>query len=239
MLAYAGPRTSEALDLRERDVRLHDPAGSRLWIADSKTETGVRHVEITPALRDELLAHRAEKLRRGCPTGPDEFLLCTRAGRRWSDDNVRNRIVEAAAAHASAELARRGLPPLPHVTPHTLRRTYGSIMLLATNFDVPFVQSQVGHADSKMTMDVYAQLLDRGKRAHGAAFDALLNAAKNTVHGATSCEFGPPLSPPSDLDPSANVCPPPEIGLDTGETAYGHGWFRTSDLSRVKRALSH
>jgi hypothetical protein len=22
-------------------------------------------------------------------------------------------------------------------------------------------------------------------------------------------------------------------------TAYGHGWFRTSDLSRVKRALSH
>ena len=26
---------------------------------------------------------------------------------------------------------------------------------------------------------------------------------------------------------------------DTRPFPYGHGWFRTSDLSRVKRALSH
>ncbi len=77
VLGYAGPRISEALDLYERDVRLHDPAGSRLWIADSKTPTGVRHVEITPALRDELLAHRAEKVRYGYPTGPEDPLFCT------------------------------------------------------------------------------------------------------------------------------------------------------------------
>jgi hypothetical protein len=66
-----------------------------------------------------------------------------------------------------------------------------SIMLLATNFDVPFVQRQVGHADSKMTMDVYAQLLDRSKRAHGAAFDALLKGAQRTLYGATSGGFSP------------------------------------------------
>ena len=30
---------------------------------------------------------------------------------------------------------------------------------------------QVGHADSKMTMDVYAQLEQRAKREHGRAFD--------------------------------------------------------------------
>jgi integrase len=64
ILGYAGPRISEALDLTERGVRLHDPNGSRLWIPDSKTETGIRHVEITPALRDDLLAYRAEKIRR-------------------------------------------------------------------------------------------------------------------------------------------------------------------------------
>jgi integrase len=121
VLGYAGPRIGEALDLRERDVRLHDPAGSRLWIADSKTPTGVRHVEITPALRDELLAHRAEKIRRQYPAGPDDLLFCTREGHRWSEGNVRTRILAVAAKQASTRLAARDLPPLPHVTPHTLR----------------------------------------------------------------------------------------------------------------------
>lgn len=36
-------------------------------------------------------------------------------------------------------------------------------MLLATNFDVTYVQHQVGHSESRMTLDVYAQLLDRRK----------------------------------------------------------------------------
>jgi hypothetical protein len=33
--------------------------------------------------------------------------------------------------------------------------------------------SQVGHADSKMTLDVYAQLQQRADRSHGTSFDAL------------------------------------------------------------------
>lgn len=199
-LGYAGPRINEALDLHERDVRLHDPAGARFWIPDAKTPTGIRHVEITPALRDELLAHLADKRRRGYPTGPDVYLFCTGKGHRWSSGNVRDRIVDEAAKRASERLIARGLPPLPHVTPHTLRRTYVSIMLLATNFDVPYVQNQVGHADSKMTMDVYAQLLDRSKRAHGVAFDALLTAAKDTLYGQTASSADqPPQTPRRDL----------------------------------------
>jgi hypothetical protein len=37
---------------------------------------------------------------------------------------------------------------------------------------------QVGHADSKMTMDVYAQLQQRAKRDHGAHFDELVRRAR-------------------------------------------------------------
>jgi hypothetical protein len=37
--------------------------------------------------------------------------------------------------------------------------------------------SQVGHADSKMTLDVYAQLQQRADRSHGTSFDALLRKA--------------------------------------------------------------
>jgi integrase len=44
------------------------------------------------------------------------------------------------------------------MTPHSMRRTYISIALLANNFDVLWVMKQVGHADSKMTLEVYAQL---------------------------------------------------------------------------------
>ena len=58
-----------------------------------------------------------------------------------------------------------------------MRRTYISIALLANGFDVKWVMSQVGHADSKMTLDVYAQLEKRVERAHGTAFDALIRRA--------------------------------------------------------------
>ena len=183
VLGYAGPRISEALDLSERDVRLHDPNSSRLWIPDSKTETGIRHVEITPALRDELLAYRAEKITHGYPSRPETPLFCTAKGTPWNEDNVRQHLLTPAAQLASSRLVERGLPPLPHVTPHSLRRTYVSVMLLATHFDIPFVQSQVGHAHAQMTLDVYNQLLDRSKRDHGAAFDALISGARSTLYG--------------------------------------------------------
>ncbi len=206
VLGFAGPRISEVLDLHEGDLRLHDPEGSRLWIPDSKTETGIRHVELTPALRDELLAYRAEKIRRGYPTLAEAPLFCTAKGTRWDENNVRQNLLAPVAQLASRRLTERGLPPLLKVTPHTLRRTYVSIMLLATNFDIPFVQSQVGHASAKMTLDVYNQLLDRSKREHGAAFDALLKGAQTALYGPAE----PPMAP--DLAHQLAHRPPTDIG---------------------------
>ena len=43
--------------------------------------------------------------------------------------------------------------------------------------------NQVGHADSKMTMDVYAQLQQRVDREHGRAFDALVRQARDRLYG--------------------------------------------------------
>jgi hypothetical protein len=48
--------------------------------------------------------------------------------------------------------------------------------------------SQVGHADLKMTLDVYAQLEQRVKREHGVRFDALVREARAQFYGA---EVGP------------------------------------------------
>jgi hypothetical protein len=57
---------------------------------------------------------------------------------------------------------------------------YISIAPLADGFDVKWVMSQVGHANSAMTLDVYAQLEQRVNRQHGTAFDALIREAKRS-----------------------------------------------------------
>ena len=98
-------------------------------------------------------------------------------------------IVRDAATAATAERETRGLPPLPNTTPHSLRRTYISIALLANRFDVKWVMSQVGHADSKMTLGVYAQLEQRIKRDHGVRFDALVRSASTQLHGAAIADI--------------------------------------------------
>src|SRR5438552_13053524 len=124
-------------------------------------------------------SHPAHRLRRiGAPTGPEAYVVPNLRGGRMARQRV-GEIVTEAAAEASETLRARGLPSLPRVTPHSLRRTYISIALLANNFDVKWVMSQVGHADSKMTLDVYAQLEQRAKRDHGASFDRLIRRARD------------------------------------------------------------
>ncbi|HTS55801.1 MAG TPA: tyrosine-type recombinase/integrase, partial [Burkholderiales bacterium] len=174
ILARTGVRASELCDLRIREVRLHDPDGARFHIRDAKTDAGVREVQMTPALVEAFIDHLDRLRRAGQPTGPDDYAIPNRRGTRMDCQRV-GQIVTQAAALANTHQTQRGLPPLPHITPHSLRRTYISIALLANNFDIKWVMGQVGHADSKMTLNVYAQLEQRIPRNHGPNFDQLLS----------------------------------------------------------------
>ena len=165
-LAGTGLRASELCDLRLRDLRLHDATGSRLRVADAKTEAGVRAVQLSLDVVEELVSHIDRLRRAGLPVDPDAYVFPNARGRRISRQRV-GEIVRDAARLATERLVDRGLPPLPNTTPHSLRRTYVTIALLANNFDAMWVMSQVGHADSKMTMDVYAQLQQRVPCDHG------------------------------------------------------------------------
>ncbi|HEX3511216.1 MAG TPA: site-specific integrase [Solirubrobacteraceae bacterium] len=180
LLARAGVRASELCDLRWRDVRLHEPSGARFYVRSSKTDAGVREVQMTPDLLQAVIEHRDRLRRAGQPTGQDDFVIPNRRGGRLDRQRVRE-IVAQARTVANEQRATRGLPSLPHITPHSLRRTYISIALLANNFDVKWVMSQVGHADSKMTLDVYAQLEQRARRDHGRSFDRLIAGARETA----------------------------------------------------------
>ena len=84
-------------------------------------------------------------------------------------DNINARVLKPAIRRANERRARRGLPPLPaRVTAHTLRRTYIS-MMFAAGAELPYVMAQVGHDDSKVTLEIYAQVLKRRDRNRSAA----------------------------------------------------------------------
>ncbi len=111
-----------------------------------------------------------------------------------SVEQVGLRAVEFLLAHELAHVvavgaaagARARLRPSRRIERNSLRRTYISIALLANNFDVKWVMSQVGHADSKMTLDVYAQLEQRVQRDHATGFDRLVRQARAQLSGEVS-----------------------------------------------------
>jgi integrase len=182
LLGRAGLRASELSELRVGDVRLDELTHAHLLIREAKTDAGVREVQMTPQLVEVVTAHLHRLHQAGLPTGPDAYLVPNSRGGAISRKRIAG-IVLAAVERACEHQQRRGLPPLPSITPHALRRTYISIALLANGFDVKWVMRQVGHTDSKMTMDVYAQLVQRIHREHGANFDALLAAAGSAADG--------------------------------------------------------
>ena len=170
-LACAGLRNSEACDLNLGDL---DFARGTISIRDSKTEAGVRKVDMTPWLREELLSYRASRI----DEPADAPAFPTRNRHRRDRGNLNRRVLKPAVQAANQLRSSRRESPLPeHVTPHTLRRTYITLMLEA-GAPVPYVQGQVGHEDATTTLNIYAQVLKRqDRRRHGEAFDALMAGA--------------------------------------------------------------
>ena len=88
-LAGAGLRNTELCRIDVRDV---DFAHGTVNVADAKTEAGVRKVDLSPMLRDELLAWRASL---DAPAAESPFFP-TRAGSRRDKDNINARVIRPA-----------------------------------------------------------------------------------------------------------------------------------------------
>ena len=65
-------------------------------------------------------------------------------------------------ALANKRRSDAGLPPLPQITPHSLRRTFASI-LAALGEPMPSVIRQLGHTDPTLTLRIYAHDMARGE----------------------------------------------------------------------------
>jgi integrase len=96
--------------------------------------------------------------------GPTDPVFATRNGRRNTTDNVRRSIVDASVELSGELLAARGRPPIRRCTPHSLRRTFAS-MLAEVGLPPRRAMYLLGHTDPKLTMGVYQQVLDMAGEA--------------------------------------------------------------------------
>jgi integrase len=155
-LILAGPRVSELCGLDGPDL---DLAGGRVRVPRSatKTDAGERWVPIVPALRSRLSEHRVQY-----PSGPGQPAFPTRNATRQTPDNIRARILAPIRQRANELLVAEGRGPIAHMTPHSLRRTFASILAVC---DVPPRRAMylMGHTDPTLTLAVYQQVLDMGK----------------------------------------------------------------------------
>jgi len=167
-MTLAGLRVGEACALRWRDV---DLARGRLHVAESKTDAGVRVVDLSPDLRDELAAAKA----RARTAGATDLVFPTQRGTARDRHNVRARVLATAVSRANAARAEARLPPIVGATNHTLRRTFASLLYEA-GASPAYVMAQMGHTSSALALEVYARKMDR-TRDTGARMDALLRGA--------------------------------------------------------------
>lgn len=118
---------------------------------------------MVPALHETLLTLRAEH-----PSTADRPAFETRRGTRQSPDNVRARLLAGVHERADELLQQRDERRIAHLTPHTLRRTFASL-LAEVGIAPRRAMYLLGHTDAKFTMRVYQQVLDMG----GAATEVL------------------------------------------------------------------
>jgi integrase len=159
-LAGAGLRIDEALSLQRQHVNV---AKGTLAVVASKTDAGVRTVDLPPALRDELATYldgsRFKK--------PTDLVFPTSSGKKDNRQNIRQRLFMKAIERANVKLAEKRIEPLGDVRPHGLRRTYASLRT-ACGDDPVYVSRQIGHEDVRFTLNVYAQSVQRRERMTAA-----------------------------------------------------------------------
>lgn len=184
LLRWTGMRVGEAVSVRIRDLDF-SPEGETIKVATSKTAAGRRVVPLVPELLP-LVRTWLDHLRLQGLYSADAPLLSTRHGTAMKGTYVW-RVVKRVSERAEIRVVACscGSPGRRHesgcprsrsgenastVTPHTLRKTYGS-HLLNNGTRLEVVSKMLGHQNSRITEQVYAELLDR--QAHREVLQAL------------------------------------------------------------------
>jgi integrase len=166
-----GLRIGELLALRWRDVNL---AQGRLAVLDSKTEAGRgREVDLWPELREELSVYKADARH----ARHEDYVFATATGKADTRSNIAKRL-KRAVERANEALAGQETPPIPAaLSPHSLRRTFASLLYLRGENPV-YVMHQMGHTDPKLALRIYTKVMgEQRRRGPGARLVGVLDGA--------------------------------------------------------------
>jgi integrase len=161
VLVFAGLRIGELTALLWRDI---DLSGAKITVRASKTDAGLRTIDVLPVLHDALVALKAAR-----NPAPRDRVFPTSTGAAQNPSNIRQRVLAPAVKRANTKLEEAGEAPLPEpITPHKLRHTYASL-LVALGTDPGAAMDQLGHTDPAFTLRVYRH----GMRRDAASKQAL------------------------------------------------------------------
>jgi integrase len=180
-LAGTGMRIEEALSIQRGHV---NTARGTLTVPASKTDAGVRVIDLTPTVVAEL-----ETLLGRVSEEPTAFVFGTRSGRKDTRQNAR-RMLDAAVEKANMALAEKGIEPIPKIGLHALRRTYASLRC-ALGDDVAYTAAQLGHVDAGFTLRTYTQAVRRRQRLSEAErfeFDRAVEWARMGTNDSAGAE---------------------------------------------------
>lgn len=148
-------------------VMRRDATGRSHVVPDAKSDAGQRRVQLDAAAA-ELVRRRVRTTRAG------GLVFTTKNGAPWHHSHFRSRAWEPAVDLAN--LTRRP-------TPHWLRHTHVAWMVLTGAATLPELQSRIGHASIKTTIDVYGRMITDVRPEALDAFAAMRSQRPRTLEG--------------------------------------------------------
>jgi len=167
-LIETGMRIGEAIALNIGDF---DWKSGILKIAGAKTKAGIRLVHISPTTQALISAH-IQKTGRNMANQDEPLFVSHKTdnttglviGSRVNYSNFRSRVFKVAATDIG----------LPELQPHDLRRT-AATLLVAAGTPHKVIQAQLGHADIRTTLNLYAQASEEAREESVRRMEEVLN----------------------------------------------------------------
>lgn len=167
-LVETGMRIGEAINLNIEDF---DWKSRTLKVSSAKTNAGNRLVYLSPTAKSLISAHiqstgrtmvnQSEPLFLSHKTDSETGLV---VGARVNYSNFRSRIFNVVKIEIG----------LPDLQLHDLRRTAATLMVFAKSSHKA-IQAQLGHADIRTTLNLYAQATDETREESVGRMEDLLN----------------------------------------------------------------
>lgn len=145
-LVTTGARFGEAAELRVKDLDLpHRRANINRAVTRGVVGTPKSHKRRSVPLTEDITARLGEST---AGRGREDLVFTTVRGAQLEDNNWRH--------HYFAPAAKAAKMP-PGLTPHSLRHTTASL-LARSGASIKALQTMLGHADAKITLQIYSGL---------------------------------------------------------------------------------